>query len=323
MIVHTGLNVHESGINPSLCISRLVYLGPRRFQIVLPSLFALQFGMTVRTPSRDTTQSGPCWRTYSIFIILFDGLDGTRTRSLLVANETLYVEATSPMQNILYLTDKNIDIIKGGGDIKKKMKMELMPILILIVLGTLIGSAAATACVEVTTSVQVIGEGAIDSVIEMQSSNSPEGLKYYGEAYTPALGMFGPSTIILSSEYMLTRNNASEMQISEESEIENVRCKRCFKNYDLGTLQVFNTFGDYSVLAEFGGDVNISMMMVEAKISGEAISEMTVRDLNASHFYVVRDQTKYKGDFKEIVISNLVERVEEPRADSDDWLGCP
>lgn len=203
------------------------------------------------------------------------------------------------------------------------MKMELIPILILIVLGTLIGSAAATACVEVTTSVQIVGEGTIDSVIEMRSSNNPAGLKYYGEAYTPALGVFGPSKIILSSEYLLTRNNESEMQISEESEIENVRCKRCFKNYDLGTLQVFNTFGDYSVLAEFGGDVNISMMMVEAKVNGKAISEMTVRDLDTSHFYVVRDKTEYKGDFKEIAISHLVERVEEPRADSDDWLGCP
>lgn len=176
--------------------------------------------------------------------------------------------------------------------------------------------------VEIATSTQVIGNGTYNSEIIMQSSNDAFGLKYYGEAYTPALGMFGPSDIILSSEYLLMRSNESELQISEESEITNVRAKRCFKNYELGTLQAFNTFGDYAVLAEFGGDHNISMMSVEAEVSGKALSEVVVRDLNASHFFIVRDRATFKGGY-DIVISNVVERVEEPRADFRDWLGCP
>jgi hypothetical protein len=69
MFVYTSLNIYESGMKPSACISRLVYLGPKRFQIVLPNLFALQSLMAVRMPSRETMQSGPRCRTYLIFII--------------------------------------------------------------------------------------------------------------------------------------------------------------------------------------------------------------------------------------------------------------
>jgi hypothetical protein len=75
-------------------------------------------------------------------------------------------------------------------------------------------------------------------------------------------------------------------------------------------------------MAEFGGDFNISSMMAEATVSGRALSEVTVRDLNASHYYIVRDRATFKGDY-EIAVSSLVERVEEPRADMCDWLGCP
>lgn len=192
----------------------------------------------------------------------------------------------------------------------------------LMMIALLVITTAAAPYLEIATSTQVVGEGIYDSELLMQGENGGFGLKYYGEAYTPALGVFGASKIILSSEYLMTNNNQSEIQISEESDITNVRCKRCFKNYELGTLQVFNTFGDYSVLAEFGGDANISMMAIEAEISGKALSEMTVRDLNASHFYIVRDRAEYEGDFK-IVKSNLVERTEDPKAGFCDWLGCP
>jgi hypothetical protein len=202
------------------------------------------------------------------------------------------------------------------------MKKGLTILIVILMLTSIISVATAELHVEIATSTQVVGNGTYDSKILMQSINDAHGIKYYGEAYTPALGMFGPSDIILSTEYMLMRSNNSELQIAEESEITNVRAKRCFKNYELGTLQAFNTFGDYAVLAEFGGDNNMSMMSVEAEISGKALSEITVRDLNASHFYIVRDRATYKGSY-EIAISSLVERLEEPRADFCDWLGCP
>ena len=201
------------------------------------------------------------------------------------------------------------------------MKKKGIVLSIALVVGILmIGTAAAG--VEITTSTQVVGNGTYDAEILMQSSNVAEGLKYWGEMYTPALGMFGPSEVILSTEYMLTQNNESELMMSEESEVTNIRSKRCFKNYDLGTLQAFNVFGDYSVLSEFGGDRNMSMMMVEAEITGKALTEVTVRDLNNSHYYIVRDRAKYNGKYK-IAISSLIERVEEPRADMGDWLSCP
>jgi len=205
-----------------------------------------------------------------------------------------------------------------------KKGLTLFPIIAVLLICAMMGivAVAATACVEVTTSVEVIGNGTYDAEIQMQSSDDDSGLKYYGEAYTPALGMFGPSTVIVSTAYMMTQNNQSELMIAEESEITNIRSKRCFKNYDLGTLHAFNLDGDYSVLAEFEGDANMSMMMAEAEISGRAWVEMTVRDLNASHAYILRDRAKFNGEYK-IGASNLVERVEEPRANYDDWLGCP
>lgn len=202
------------------------------------------------------------------------------------------------------------------------MKKGLTILIVILMLASVMSVATAELHVEIATSTQVVGNGTYDSKILMQSVNDARGIKYYGEAYTPALGMFGPSDIILSTEYMLMRSNNSELQIAEESEITNVRAKRCFKNYELGTLQAFNTFGDYAVLAEFGGDNNMSMMSVEAEISGKALSEVSVRDLDASHFYIVKDKATYKGDYK-IVKNSLVERLEEPRADFWDWLGCP
>ena len=201
------------------------------------------------------------------------------------------------------------------------MKKKGIVLSIALVVGILmIGTAAAG--VEITTSTQVVGNGTYDAEILMQSSNVAEGLKYWGEMYTPALGMFGPSEVILSTEYMLTQNNESELMMSEESEITNIRSKRCFKNYDLGTLQAFNTFGDYSVLSEFGGDRNISMMMVEAEVSGKVLTEVTVRGQDSPHYYIVHDRAKYNGDNK-LWLSSLIEWVEEPRADMCDWLGCP
>ena len=70
-------------MNPNLYISWLEYLGPSRFQRVLPSLFALQFWMTVLMPSRETTQSGPCCRTYFVFyhLIAGDGIEPPLSRS--------------------------------------------------------------------------------------------------------------------------------------------------------------------------------------------------------------------------------------------------
>ena len=203
-----------------------------------------------------------------------------------------------------------------------KKGLTISSIVAALLICAMIGTAAAAPHVEIATSTQVIGNGTYNSEIEIQGSSCASGLKYYGEAYTPALGVHGPSTVVLSTEYFLTRNNYTELQTSEESEITNIRAKRCFKNYELGTLQAFNTFGDYKVMAEFGGDVNMSMMMVEADFSGKALSEVTVRDLNASHFYILRDKATYKGDYK-IEISSLIERVEEPMAGDDEWLGCP
>ncbi|MEA1957593.1 MAG: hypothetical protein U9N01_04480 [Euryarchaeota archaeon] len=198
----------------------------------------------------------------------------------------------------------------------KKITMSAVLVMCILIVGTV------TAAVEITTSTQIIGNGTYDAEVMMQSENRDSGLKYYGESYTPALGLFGDSEVMLSSEYILTRANESELMIAEESEISNIRCKRCFKNYELGTLQVFNTFGDYSVMAEFGGDVNMSMMMVEATISGRGRTEVVVRDLNASHFYIVKDCERFNGNYK-VEKSSLIERVEEPRADMNDWLGCP
>lgn len=201
------------------------------------------------------------------------------------------------------------------------MKWIKMMILIPVILSmTIVGIAASS--MEVTTSMEVIGNGTYNAEVQMQTFDDDSGLKYYGEAYTPALGMFGSSTVIMSTTYMMTQNNQSELMIAEESEITNIRSKRCFKNYDLGTLQAINLNGDYSVLAEFEGDFNMSMMMAEAEIDGRAWVEMTVRDLNASHAYILRDRAKFNGEYR-IAASNLVERVEEPRADYDDWLGCP
>lgn len=202
------------------------------------------------------------------------------------------------------------------------MKKGMTVLIAVLILASIMSIAVAEMHVEIATSTQVVGNGTYDSEILMQSVSDAHGLKYYGEAYTPALGVFGGSDIVLSTEYMLLRSNNSELQIAEESVITNVRAKRCFKNYELGTLQAFNTFGDYTVLAEFGGDNNMSMMAVEAEISGKALSEVTVRDINASHFYITRDKATYKGDY-EIAISSIIERLEEPRADFNDWLGCP
>ena len=203
-----------------------------------------------------------------------------------------------------------------------KKGLTILPIVAALLIFTMIGTAAAAPHVEIATSTQIVGEGVYDSKIEIQGSSCASGLKYYGEAYTPALGVHGPSTIVLSTEYFLTRNNYTELQTSEESEMANIRAKRCFKNYELGTLQAFNTFGDYNVMAEFGGDVNMSMMAIEAAVTGKALSEVTVKDLNATHFYIVKDKAIYEGDYK-IALSSLIERAEEPKAGSDDWLCCP
>ena len=202
------------------------------------------------------------------------------------------------------------------------MKKGLTILIMILMLASVMSVATAELPVELATSTQVVGNGTYNSEILIQSANNAYGIKYYGESYTPALGMFGPSDIILSTEYMLMQSNNSELQIAEESEITNVRTKRCFKNYELGTLQAFNTFGNYAVMAEFGGDNNMSMMSVEAEIRGKAFSEVAVRDLNASHFYIVRDKATYYGDYK-IAKSSIIERLEEPRADICDWLGCP
>ncbi len=205
-----------------------------------------------------------------------------------------------------------------------KMNRKWIGVMVLaqVILSVMIGAAAAGAYLEITTSMRVVGNGTYNAEILMQSAKDDSGLEYFGEAYTPALGIFGPSSLELSAEYMLTRNNISELMIAEESEITNIRSKRCFKNYDLGTLQAFNTFGNYSVLAEFGGDINMSMMMVEAEIKGKALSEIIVRDVNASHFYITRDRATYKGEYK-LEIGSRIVRVEEPRAGIDEWLGCP
>lgn len=195
-------------------------------------------------------------------------------------------------------------------------------IISLLLIGLMIWTVAAIPNIEITTSMQVVGNGTYESEIALKGADSNTGLEYYGQAYTPSLGLYGGSEINISAEYLLLQSNHSELQIAEESEITNMRTKRCFKNYELGTLQVFNTFGDYRILSEFGGDTNMSMMMVEAEVTGKTLMEITMRDLNKSHFYIVRDRGEYKGDYT-IELSSLIERVEEPRADVEDWLECP
>lgn len=210
-----------------------------------------------------------------------------------------------------------------GGERQKMMKKRMeIGVLSVIMIWLMIGAVTGAPNIEITTSLQVIGNGTYDAEIMMHSAKCDSGLEYYGEEYTLALGIYGPGSLILSRDYMLMRPNESELMIFEESEMTNIGSKRCFKNYDLGTLQAFNTFGNYSVLAEFGGDYNMSMMMVEAEVSGKGLTEVTVKDLNNTHFWIVRDRVKYEGDYR-MGLSSLIKRVEEPRAGIADWLGCP
>ena len=175
--------------------------------------------------------------------------------------------------------------------------------------------------ISIENSIATSGTGIIDHWLNAQTDFCLSGQKYTEETKTPALGLFGISTIDSRSEFSLYTNNDSDISV-EGARISNyTKSAYCLRNYDLGTVQNFRVNGNNVLSYEFRADNFSSLMLAEGLNKGYTEYDIVVKDINT--FKKIYDENYEFRGVQEFNIESYIQNQTYPGAGMGDWLGCP
>lgn len=175
--------------------------------------------------------------------------------------------------------------------------------------------------ISIENSIAASGTGVIDHYIDAQTDFRLSGQKYTEETKTPALGLFGFSTIDSRSEFSMYVNNDSDISV-EGARISNyTKSAYCLRNYDLGTVQNLKVNGDNVLSYEFHADNFSSLILAEGLNKGYTEYNIVVKDKNT--FKKIYDENyEFIGGIG-FNIESYIQNETYPGAGVKDWLGCP
>lgn len=211
---------------------------------------------------------------------------------------------------------------------KKGITMIIAITAIAIILTAMSGGTAAATDKNICNSLDLKGVGVIDITIAVDTSEYYSGLSLQQYAYTPSLGMHGPSYVEYTSSYDLEMYNVTEANqfssiiFTENGNIENAKRSFALKNYMIGAAQGYKAQGNITQELEAYGDSTILEIDLLGKIEGKMKLVSKVVNLK-TRAVQLSEISEFIGVYM-YEWNPYVEIKEYPANEIDiDWLGCP
>ena len=206
-------------------------------------------------------------------------------------------------------------------------------IIVALVLGIalvgLTGAASATTTDKyISSHFALKGTGVIDVALNADTADYYSGLALRQYAYTPSLGMYGPSHIEYSSTYnvgifnITKANRFSSIHFEQSGNMKNAKCYVTLKNYMVGAVMGYKAQGNTTHLLEAYGDAIVAEIDVSGEIEGKMklfskVVDPKTRNVQFSEVNEFAGQYVYEwGSYADL--------IHHPDEEIDpDWLGCP
>jgi len=185
-----------------------------------------------------------------------------------------------------------------------------------------IGSAAAATPIEISSFVNVVGEGTVDRSVVLQTDYGFGGLKYNADVYTPSLGRHGISFLNYTEELNMVLDNETMIEVVGSGTVINTKTAMGIKNYNMGTCMRYKIDGNYVLDYEHLVDNNITARYLLGKVDGKGDVSAIMKNLN-NRTYIVRDRMQFDGKYK-MESDFEISRIGYPASKVGvEWLGCP
>nr|AAU84201.1 hypothetical protein GZ37D1_48 [uncultured archaeon GZfos37D1] len=182
-------------------------------------------------------------------------------------------------------------------------------------------STTAGQNLDISTSFSLEGEGVTYRVLEAESEDGLNGLKFTEEWITPGLGYHGNTTIKYEEFFFFSTNNASYISVEAATTYTNLDYLTCSKNYILGAAQGHKNRGNSTISLMYQADNMTSVIMADGLISGKTtFSFMAIDHANNTRLY--KDKITHIGSAN-LNLENVIMLPDYPAAGEDDWLPCP
>ena len=202
-----------------------------------------------------------------------------------------------------------------------KVKGIIYTLFIGLLLFTSTITLAAGKDIDITTSLLIEGEGVTYRVLEAESEDGLNGLKYKEEWITPGLGYHGNTTLQYEEFLFLSIGNASYLAVEATTTYTNLEHLTCAKNYMLGAAQGHSQKGNASLSLIYQADNMTSAFLGTGGIAGKTIFQFSATDYkNSTKLY--KDHITHIGSAN-ITVENVVMQPDYPAAGEEDWMECP
>ena len=197
--------------------------------------------------------------------------------------------------------------------------LSIIFIFLLLCTGTI--ATAAPPPLDITTSFSLQGEGVTYRVLEAESEDGLNGLKYAEEWITPGLGYHGNTTIEYEELFFFTTGNTSYLSMETTTTYANLQYETSTKNYILGAAQSYKNHGNSSLSLIYQADNMTSAIAAYGEIEGKTIFTLMATDHNNS-IRLYKDSITHTGNAN-ISLENVIMTPDYPAAGENDWLQCP
>lgn len=181
-----------------------------------------------------------------------------------------------------------------------------------------------TVGLEVSTTVNLVGNGTVDHEAEVNTHQNYEGLKYTEGFYTRSLGWYANSSVIYSSDFSLVASDKmnSTIDVTSSFELSNAKQDACLRNYNIEAIQGFKTYGKSVAAYAFSGTNHTSQFDLIQEVYEGGRYKLAAKNLSDRHIYTYLDKADYCGNYT-LELSSFFGTPYWPAAGCDDYLSCP
>jgi hypothetical protein len=182
-------------------------------------------------------------------------------------------------------------------------------------------ATTASQTLDISTSFSLQGEGVTYRVLEAESEDGQNGLKYAEEWITPGLGYHGNTTIEYEELFFFTTGNTSYLSMETTTTYTNLQYETSAKNYILGAAQCYKNHGNSSLSLIYQADNMTSAIAAYGEIEGKTVFTLMATDHNNS-IKLYKDSITHIGNAN-ISLENVIMTIDYPAAGEEDWMECP
>jgi hypothetical protein len=216
----------------------------------------------------------------------------------------------------IYISIFYVEIMRSD---KVKGIICTLSLCLLLFTGTI--ATAAPPTLDITTLFSLQGEGVTYRVLEAESEDGLNGIKYAEEWITPGLGIHGNTTIEYEELFFFTTGNTSYLSMETTTTYANLQYETRAKNYILGAAQCYKNHGNSSLSLIYQADNMTSAIAAYGEIEGKTVFTLMATDHNNS-IRLYKDSITHIGKAN-INLENVIMCIDYPAAGEGDWMECP